>query len=439
MNIRKSNHFRRAMLSLAVIFQMGSLSVLADESFVFTPNLSGVVGIAGAALSSQTKGFENPEQNSLEMLPSGYQEGLTDDVWIPELYQDDILTELPEVDFSHINGNGHESKGEILENIIDNWGDETRDETREINYLITNQLEFEQFFEETPIQGTDQLSQFYLDDLAEAMFEGLATNNYSITLKPWEFQELALVNEESGMMISDIVRIHKQIDDQSPSCTTWISLDDEELAAGGSGSTANRGVCGAIATLHSIVKLKFIKPEQVFSDGYIKKKAIKAVQKMQAIPLGMTEKELIKVHKAAGAKVCKASGRFKTNNPSGLSRFNQSLSRFVNDRNKTWDCSLFVRSKKKNRFTLAHVEHVTGMTTQPVRNSRFVKAKIATLNGLDQGNQKTTIPQSAGSNTWDSNPKARPSCKLSGSTHEDGAKYIKALPAVQYINYVCCR
>lgn len=109
MNIRRSNHFTRATLSLAVIFQMGSLSVLADESSAYTPDLPRIGGETGSALTAQPEGFENPEQNSQEMLLSGPQEGLADAEWTPELYLDAIPTEMPEVDLSDIDMNEFEA------------------------------------------------------------------------------------------------------------------------------------------------------------------------------------------------------------------------------------------------------------------------------------------------------------------------------------------
>jgi hypothetical protein len=98
-----------ALSALAIDPSMGSLSVLADESFVYTPNVSGLGGEAGAAVAAQPEGFENPEQNAEEMLLSGSQEGLTDDFRTSEFYQDAMPTDLPKVDLSDVNGNEFEA------------------------------------------------------------------------------------------------------------------------------------------------------------------------------------------------------------------------------------------------------------------------------------------------------------------------------------------
>jgi len=147
----------------------------------------------------------------------------------------------------------------------------------------------------------------------------------------------------------------------------------------------------------------------------------------------------VRAHKKAGAKSCKKAGVFKTNNIGGLDRFNRDLNKYVNDPNNTWDCTVFVQSKDRNgKMILAHMEHVTAVSLTP-GTGRFKNASISTLNGLDQGNQSTTVPSAPGTNTWTSTPGGTNPLRLSGSTHAQAANYLRSIAPVQKVSYVCCK
>lgn len=284
----------------------------------------------------------------------------------------------------------------------------------------------------------DGASQTYLETLFEQVFAGLEDHSYAFHFVPviGALRGPAIF----GLDAHQLSHITRTTRSSERSCTTSFSLDGEEIR-GGRSSTATAGICGVIATLHSLVKLgKLTKAEAFTVDKKLTTRALKKLAK-QKDKAGMTFPELREAHAVGGVSKCKHPGdkngaHFQTGPKASLHNFN-SLLKFVKNGKPAWDCTLLVRSSiKKGRYKLSHWEHITDMSV------KGGKVTINSTNGFNQGNgNHANIPASPGTNTWEFTPGGTPSGRLSRST--DPAIVGMARRGgwqddIAHVSYVCC-
>lgn len=299
-------------------------------------------------------------------------------------------------------------------------------------------LEFEAIAISNPAEleaaglAADGESAPFLAPLLAALAEGVGDADYVLTFDPTA-TIFPLIRNADGAPLIAVSRVDRDI----PTCTTRVStaLEDGEDAVGygARAGTLTQGICGAIAAAHSFLALNLVPRDKLVDGGNFKERPLKKIQGRNRKQ--MTKKRLQKLHEAAGATVCRAgAGDFRTNNLGALRNFNRTLSGFVNDPAHDWDCTLFVRTRKGGKDVLAHFEHVTGVSLAADGG-----ASITTTNGLDQGNQKDTVPVDPGTNSWASQPGGDPPFKLTQCTGRDGANTVKSTPNAGLVNYLCCR
>ena len=63
---------------------------------------------------------------------------------------------------------------------------------------------------------------------------------------------------------------------------------------------------------------------------------------------------------------------------------------------------------------------------------------IETTDGLEQGDQRTTVPVNPGTNTWNSEPGGLPAFEYGGGSHPRAGDYARGLGAIREVNYLCC-
>ncbi|HVV87765.1 MAG TPA: hypothetical protein VHE35_32220 [Kofleriaceae bacterium] len=150
----------------------------------------------------------------------------------------------------------------------------------------------------------------------------------------------------------------------------------------------------------------------------------------------MSVDTLIEQHRRGGAGECKQKGAGDGIATVNRNAFKDLLDDLVRKKSDTppWDCTLLFQTRDADRnLTFAHFEHVESATT------RGGTTTITTTNGLDQGNQSTTVPASPGSNTWTATPGGSPPMSLSGSTSANADLYRRTVPPVGNVTLVCCR
>lgn len=278
---------------------------------------------------------------------------------------------------------------------------------------------------------TDQAS---LQLILDTVTKGLEENDYIFMFdRSRKNHQKPMILGPNGTPLVAIRRMAKT----DPTCTTWISVamkpNETEVGYGGRIGAATRGICGGIAAMHSLLLLNLVNRDDVIDGTHLKKGPLLSLQGSNRTQ--MTERRLRKLHEQAGAKTCSTQGGtgFPTNNRSGLERFNRELREKMNDPDHTWDCTVFLRTRKEGKWVLSHFEHV-----ESVKGSD-ASTTITTTNGLDQGNQRDTVPASPGSNIWSSRPGQNPPFTLTGSTSKDGDKYMKGIPPVGMVKFLCCR
>ncbi len=279
----------------------------------------------------------------------------------------------------------------------------------------------------------DERSAPFFEVLLEILVEGLDDANYLLAFDP-EAEPFPDFRNGDGVPLVSISRIDRELS----TCTTRAETAAEEgedlTGYGGRQKTATEGICGGIAVAHSFLELNLLDARNKLRNG--DNFNARNLAKLQGSNRKqMTLKRLRQLHQAGGATVCRApaGAGFETKNLGALRNFNRQLSRFVNDPNRDWDCSLFVRTRSRDGDVLAHVEHVTAVTTRAGTTS------IRTLNGFDQGNQRDRVPLAPGTNTWTSTPGGSPPFKLTSCTGRNGAATVRSTPNVGLVNYVCCR
>ncbi len=301
------------------------------------------------------------------------------------------------------------------------------------------------------LQGTDAASALYVDTLTDAIFEGLATNGYR-----FELSELDPTAEGSFITVADgqwkVDYVVRQSLLPGTACQSFERIDDEELALGESVASMNRGVCGAIATVHSLNKLGVSIPQlgsDLYVNGgadsdpqtqpntdYIHPNYIKGIMNGGSL---LSTSRLILMHVLAlrtlpgkaNAKqrdLCSETTRggqavAATNNrkPATPTKSKHKMKRFIKALKAAFDAGKDVTIIVDTPKGVPHAEHVTNVVIDPVTGV----ATVTTKNGYEQGNLKNTVPKDAGNNTWTLNPEG--GAAFGGSTHADSNGYNNAI------------
>jgi hypothetical protein len=152
----------------------------------------------------------------------------------------------------------------------------------------------------------------------------------------------------------------------------------------------------------------------------------------------MTFEELCNAHGAGGASNCKhPPGPFNTGDLAGMSKFITDLKAYMDSTNPEWDCTLLVRSPRRQDGThaLSHWEHIRDMTVDPNTGA----ATITTTDGLNQGGGRhDRIPADPGQNTWQFTPGQNG--RLTGGTPlaRRTARRGGWANNITTVSYVCC-
>lgn len=287
--------------------------------------------------------------------------------------------------------------------------------------------------EELKLRGADASDEPFLDIVRRTILAGLDDAAYVLLFDADREGAAPDLRGIDGQSLIAIERIDRDV----PKCTTWVSAlsepDEDLVGYGGRMETATEGICGGIAAMHSFLELGAVNREDVIDGDHFRENPLGRVQGSNR--KSMTLRRLQRLHEAAGATTCRMPGGagFDTSNRGGLERFNRELSGYVNDPNATWDCTLFVRTRRHGKDILAHLEHVSSVTMSGGT------ASIRTVNGFEQGNQADRVPVNPGENTWESTPVGTPPFSLTGSTARNRDDLVRGIPNVGLVNYLCCR
>lgn len=287
----------------------------------------------------------------------------------------------------------------------------------------------------------------YLTELRRTLRRGLKRNRYWLLFRGADAppQEHVIRNIE-GLQLTSVVRVDKK----GTKCSSMFRVDDDEVGGGASLENATRGICGVIAVLHSLEKLDLVERDQIVDGDHLSRKAVEAIKKkyQNKHTNQMTKKKLRKAHQDFGTGVCKQQNDAVTSNLGGLDNFVKNLNKYVNDPKRHWDCTLYVKSGDGKKTTLAHYEHVTGMTVSDSGKGKggrtILNGTVTTMNGFAQGNQSSTVPANPGSNTWSLRPGETPPMNMSdarnGSGRQDDETRDRkdATPPVQKVSFICC-
>ncbi len=305
--------------------------------------------------------------------------------------------------------------------------------------FVMNVANFEQL-ESLRLEATDPQSRKYLNQLWTDLAENLEIYSYTLhfifPVRP--IVRLAIKGPE-GSILSKITSVAR--DPNTPCMHTKAILPKDILH--GSDSTSNEGICGVIATIHSLVDINRIRARDAYQRNRLSKKALKEFAPFQKAKAGMTFKELAQAHAHGGASTCKQlpGNGVPTNSRQGMELFWSNLNKMKNHPREDWDCTLMVRSRKKRdgTYALSHFEHV-----KAVRVARDNKScEVDTTNGFNQGNgNHGRIPQNPGMNTWKFEPMGRTKGSLKTSTRPQNLRVATKegwRNGVAFVNYVCCR
>lgn len=275
----------------------------------------------------------------------------------------------------------------------------------------------------------------FLDAVVNAMQAGLADATYVLLFEPAAGPP-PTPNLRGGPERLPLVGVSR-IDRTVPTCTTMVSTraeaGEDAVGYGARIGALTEGICGGIAVLHSWIELGATTRAAATHGASFRKKAVDAAQGSNREK--MTHRFLRRQHERVGATDCRSrpGAGATTSNRQGLELFLRDLSALVNDPNHTWDCTLFVRTRGRDGDLLAHFEHI-----ESVRQSGG-STLIRTTNGFAQGNGRTTVPASPGTNTWTASPGGNPACRLTGTTATRPPNLVGGVPNVGIVNYLCCK
>jgi len=308
--------------------------------------------------------------------------------------------------------------------------------------LITNPKDLEKL----ELHGTNFQAQEYLDELLANFWEGLEKNNYFLifdrSIKP-TYRRLSLIRS-GKTTLKGFIRISKNME----KCSSYQSLNHSVIKYGQGLGTALQGICGKIATVHSLKKLGLMKAP--FNGKYIKEEMLsKVTPKRQQFKGGMTAREVAQAHTKYTKKSCKKyqhicgldTGKIPfplqetidAQVKKGLKIFVANLYIYINSKNPIYDCSLGMTSyNSKGEKRLSHMEHITRVALNPSTK----KAIVVTRNGLVQGDMKKTVPANAGLNTISIDPENL-ECYFEKSTHK-GINAVYADTSLDLVEAICC-
>jgi len=308
--------------------------------------------------------------------------------------------------------------------------------------LITTPRELEKL----GLFGTDFRSQEYLDEMLASFWEGLELNNYYLvfykTLK-MPYIKLSQIRSEN-LTLKGYIRVSKWND----KCSTYQPLNYSVIKYGKGLSSALEGICGQIATVHSLKKLGLMK--NPFKGPYLKEKNLTDVAPIsQKNKGGMTANEIAFAHKKYTGKGCSIyhhicsldtrkipapqQEKIEKLAKKGLKTFVAKLYRQMNGHKPKYDCSLGMTSfDSKGEKKLSHVEHITKIALNP----KTKKALVVTKNGLDQGDMKKRVPSNAGNNTFSIDPENL-ECYFEKSTHKAINKIYQDA-SLDRVEAICC-
>lgn len=291
------------------------------------------------------------------------------------------------------------------------------------------------------LEGIDPQSSKYLSGLWSMMAENLEIYSYALhfvfPLKP--VVRLAIKGPE-GAILTKVTSIAR---DPNTPCMHSRDIIAKDMLFGQDASTASEGICGVIATIHSLVDIGRVRARDAYERNRLARRALRVFGRFQRQRAGMTFRELRDAHAHGGASECRQlpGNGVPTNSRQGMELFWRNLSDFKNHPTEQWDCTLMVRSPRRadGTYALSHFEHVRAVRV--ARDNR--SCEIDTTNGLDQGSGRhDRIPQDPGVNTWKFEPMGRPTGKLDRSTRRDverGADREGWRNNVGTVNYVCCK
>jgi hypothetical protein len=282
------------------------------------------------------------------------------------------------------------------------------------------------------------------------VMEDLETSSFSFHFEPArELSSVVIYVFGCTYQLVDVVRTTRADDAQ---CTSHFAVADAFLDEEGGSGTDSSGICGVIATIHSLVELSDldddirlgeyegqpVSTDEATSGGNLSVKGLKTVARHQKHRSGMTFRELREAHASGGASNCKQPpGPFKTGDAAAMKKLIKDLAAYVNSTKPDWDCTLLVRSSKlaNGTYRLSHWEHVKSMKVDPDTGT----ATVTTTDGLNQGRgNHRRIPAVPGDNTWELTPGQKG--RLAGGTRT--ARRLAARGGwgndVTTVSYVCC-
>lgn len=269
---------------------------------------------------------------------------------------------------------------------------------------------------------------------------GLFQNNYFLIFDVVnEGGAQAAILDKNGTVLDSIVRVPKE----GAKCTSLIPVQLRELPVGGGEFSGIKGICGTIATIHSLFKLKLLKKNDAFEGKNLNPKKIKEVKDkyQKKFKAGMTMTEIANAHIGYSANECVRSGAVKVKQKEKLKRITTWLAKAMQEKKRPWDCTIaFDQHNRKGQLVFAHAEQVVGV---PAFDPGSGGINVRTLNGFSQGKVSKKglhvgVPAAPGFNTWYIQPGGRPACSLdSGASDQIDEKFGNVLPDV--VEFVCCR
>lgn len=298
------------------------------------------------------------------------------------------------------------------------------------------------------LQGSNPYAEEYTELLLSAVVEGLPSNTYRFVFSPLVDPVMPAVTDATGELVLDYVARESMLPDTA--CTSVERIDADEILLGDSNDSMTRGVCGAIATVHSLNKLGLTIPTlgtELYGDGFISGSYIQGIMGGRALlPIG----RLIDAHvaglktqfpKAKRRDLCQettGSGQTQavTNNRKGFTPTSNegNMGQFVSYLQSAMQAGKDVTLIVDTARGVAHAEHIVSVTVDADG-----VATVETANGYEQGNLTTEVPADAGTNTWTVDPAG--GVTLTSSTADDAAGYqlmIAEQGGVTSVKFVSC-
>ncbi|RLA63050.1 MAG: hypothetical protein DRQ88_07325 [Epsilonproteobacteria bacterium] len=294
--------------------------------------------------------------------------------------------------------------------------------------------------------GTDFRSQEYLDEMLAHFWEGLEFNNYYLvfhkTLKGTS-RDLSQIRSET-QTLKGYIRVSKW----DEKCSTYQALNYSVIKHGQGLASTLRGICGKIATAHSLKKLGLMK--KPFHGAYIKENKLAEITlKRQKKKGGMTSSELALAHKKYTGKSCKIqhhvchldTRRIPSQQKEiieklakrGIKKFIAKLYKKMNNLEQKYACSLgMISYSSEGERKFSHTEHITKVAINP----RTKKIIVVTKNGMVQGDMKKTVPSHAGFNTFSIDPE-KLQCYFQKSSHRAINSIYQGI-SLNQIESICC-